>query len=146
MLFRSYWKPESGLNKACAMLLANVGGLGCSVGLPAYRQPLRTLGAWVFATPVSLGFSPSTASETQLRSIGSSNRAMSRQSHWHSKLLAAVNFMNTSTIWAASMALALADLIGLRYYAGTPTAAIFGGLMLSAMATAWAAALEVRAR
>lgn len=52
--------------------------------------------------------------------------------------------MSAPTIWAASMALALGDLIGLRYYAGTPTAATFGGLMLAAMATAWAAALEVR--
>jgi len=44
------------------------------------------------------------------------------------------------------MALAMADLIGLRYYANTPTAAVFGGLFLAAMVTAWTAALEVRAR
>lgn len=52
--------------------------------------------------------------------------------------------MSASITWAGSMALALADLIGLRYYSGTPTAAVFGGLMVAAMTTAWAAALEVR--
>lgn len=54
--------------------------------------------------------------------------------------------MSAPTIWSASMALAMADMVGLRWYAGTPTAAVFGALMLAAVATAWTAALEVRAR
>ena len=52
--------------------------------------------------------------------------------------------MTTPTIWAASSALALADLIGLRIHAGQPLAALFGALFLAAMATAWAAALRIR--
>lgn len=49
-----------------------------------------------------------------------------------------------TTIWAASSALALADIIGLRLHAGQPLAALFGALFLAAMATAWAAALRIR--
>jgi len=52
--------------------------------------------------------------------------------------------MTNPTIWAASSALALADLIGLRVYAGQPLAALFGALFLAAMATAWAAAVRIR--